>query len=98
MKAIIKTIHEEEINDKIFGILLNKINDNNKLIEESIIYIFTKKRYVFFKTITDCIDYSLYGGKTKITRAYMEEKDFDTLYDKQMNCKFIDLLDWQNGE
>jgi hypothetical protein len=99
MRTTIETIHEEQINDKILGILLNIIIDNNdKLIKETFIYMFTKKRYIFFNTITDCVDYSLYGEKTNVKRAYMEESDFDSLYEKQLNCKFNDVLEWQIGE
>jgi hypothetical protein len=95
MKTRLKTIHEEEYSDKsrVLGVLLNY--DENDTFKESFIYIFNHDRamYVFFNTMVDMIDYLIWND-SKIKRAYMEEKDFDWLYDNELDGKFIDKLTW----
>jgi hypothetical protein len=94
MKTNIKTIHEEEYSDKsrTLGILLNySIEDNWK---ESFIYIYRDGMYIFFNTMVDMIDYLLYG-ESKMKRAYMDEKTFDSYYDASyVEGKFTDNLKW----
>ena len=95
MKTRLKTIHEEEYSDKskVLGVLLNYSDDNT--FAESFVYIFSNERamYVFFNTMVDMIDYLIWND-SKIKRAYMEEKDFDWLYDNEFDGKFIDKLTW----
>jgi hypothetical protein len=54
--------------------------------------------YIFFNTIIDLMDYLLYGemhGESKMKRAYMEESEFDKLYDLDfLNGKFGAELSW----
>lgn len=64
MLTKIRTIHEEkqENSNKIIGILDNyEINNINN--SDSLIYLFNEGRYIFFKTITEAINYLLYGEK-----------------------------------
>ena len=85
MITTIKSTHEEEYKDnKRLGIVTN-FNLKGERIN-SFPYIFNETPpaiglYIFFETIVEMIDYSLYGG-LKINRAYLKEDDFDKLYDK----------------
>jgi hypothetical protein len=93
MKTKIKTIHEEQFSDgsRTFGVLLNYSS-----IEEwfaSYIYIYHEGMYIFFNTIVDMIDYNFYC-KAKVNRAYMEEHEFDKIYDNEIDGKFSDMLEW----
>ena len=99
MKTKIKTIHEEKIitnsNDRILGILYNyQINDNINEFKDSLMYTYKDNVYIFFITITDMINYLLYGD-VKMKRAYMEENEFDELFDSEyIDGKFYDKLNW----
>lgn len=93
MISKIKTIHEEYFDDRSIGVVLNTI-DNDK--QETYIFLYRNKRYIFFETIMNMFDYSLYGEKTKIKRAYMDEETFDNLYDSiNINTSFNEYLNWQ---
>jgi hypothetical protein len=93
MISKIKTIHEEYFNEKSIGVVLNTIDNNT---QETFIFLFNKKRYIFFETIMNMFDYSLYGEKTKIKRAYLDEETFDELYDKDsIEKSFNEYLNWQ---
>lgn len=98
MKTKIVTAHEEshihgEKGSKIIGVLSN-YNLEDKLWKDSFIYIYKDGMYIFFETIVDLVDYMLYGS-TKMKRAYLEEKDFDILYDAEyIEGAFRDNLKW----
>jgi hypothetical protein len=52
--------------------------------------------YIFFDTIIEMLDYLLYG-EVKMKRAYIEEQDFDELYDAHdIDGKFGEKLSWIN--
>jgi hypothetical protein len=99
MKTYLKTVHAEEYSDgsKTLGILLNYDDDG---FQESFPYIYNQKNtmYIFFNTIIDMMDYLLYGemhGESKMKRAYMEEIEFDKLYDIDfLNGIFKENLSW----
>ena len=98
-------------NGKTIGVLLNysinhdtedwveslkaySLNLNTKLYKESFIYIFHKNTYIFFNTIVDMNEYLLYGDN-KVKRAYMEEEEFDELFDSEyINGMFSEFLVW----
>jgi hypothetical protein len=93
MISKIKTIHEEYFDERSIGVVLNTI-DNNK--PETFIFLFKGKRYIFFETIMNMFDYTLYGERNKIKRAYMDEETFDELYDRDnIDKSFNDYLNWQ---
>jgi hypothetical protein len=99
MKTYLKTVHAEEYSDgsRTLGILLNYDDEG---FQESFPYIYHQKNtmYIFFNTIIDLMDYLLYGemhGESKMKRAYMEESEFDKLYDLDfLNGKFGAELSW----
>jgi hypothetical protein len=95
MKTYLKTVHAEEYSDgsRTLGILLNYDDDG---FQESFPYIYHRKNtmYIFFNTMVDLFDYILYG-ESKMKRAYMEETEFDKLYDADfINDKFNGELTW----
>jgi len=84
MKTKIKTIHEEgnensETQTSI-GILYNYDIDNNNQYDV-LFFRYKKNTYIFFKTLTNLIDYSLYGINNDIERSYLSEEKFDQYYD-----------------
>ena len=97
MRTQITTAHEEQYSDgsRTLGVLFNysEIVD----FKESIIYIYHNGRYIFFDTMIDMMNYLLYGDRdNNVKRAYMEEDDFDALYDADyINGKFSERLTWQ---
>ena len=92
MNSKIKTIHEEYFDERSIGIVLNTIDDK----QETYIFLFKGKRYIFFNTIIDMFNYTLYGEKNKLKRAYMDEETFDELYDKDnIEQSFNEYLNWQ---
>lgn len=94
MKTKIKTIHEEGLSDntKNIGVLINYSPDHNWF--ESYIYLYNNMNYIFFETIDGLNMYLFYMDK-KIKRAYMEEKEFDGLYDmEELDGKFGEKLEW----
>ena len=99
MKTYLKTVHAEEYSDgsRTLGILLNYDDEG---FQESFPYIYHQKNtmYIFFNTIIDLMDYLLYGemhGERKMKRAYMEESEFDKIYDLDfLNGKFGAELSW----
>ena len=92
MNTYIKTIHEERSNEnRVFGALLNYNYDEN--FNEVLFYTYHKDIYIFFDTMINMFDYVLSGDK-KMKRAYMEECDFDNLYDMQIEGKFNEQLKW----
>jgi len=101
MKTHIKTAHEEEYRQgdtkKTIGVLFNYSSDvEHDGWKESFAYIYKEGMYIFFDTIIEMIDYLLYGEK-KMKRAYMEEVEFDKLYDiSYINGKFGEQLVWTN--
>jgi len=93
MISKIKTIHEEYFDNRSIGVVLNTIDNNTN---ETFIFLFRNKRYIFFETIMGMFDYTLYGEKTKIKRAYMDEETFDELYDNNnIEKSFNEYLNWQ---
>lgn len=100
MYTHITTAHEEETTQqdkkKIIGVLFNYSSDvEHEGWKESFVYIYKEGMYIFFNTIIEMIDYLLYG-EAKMKRAYMEEQEFDELYDAVIDGKFGDKLTWIN--
>ncbi len=97
MRTQITTAHEEQYSDgsRTLGVLFNYSETVD--FKESIIYIFHNGRYIFFDTMIDMMNYLLYGDRdNNVKRAYMEEDDFDALYDADyINGKFSERLTWQ---
>jgi len=97
MRTQITTAHEEQYSDgsRTLGVLFNYSETVD--FKESIIYIFHNGRYIFFDTMIDMMNYLLYGDRdNNVKRAYMEEDDFDALYDADyINGKFSEKLTWQ---
>jgi hypothetical protein len=96
MRTKIKTIHEEtntnsETNVSI-GVLYNNSQDHK--VYDVLFFRFKKNTYIFFKTITDLIDYTLYGEGDGIERSYVSEEDFDRCYDEQIDGLFRDKITW----
>jgi hypothetical protein len=94
MKTKIKTVHEEEYSDKsrTLGVLLNYADFDDW--KDSYVYIYHDDMYIFFNTMIDMIDYLLYGEQ-KMKRAYMNEEDFDKLYDAEfIDGTFTENLKW----
>ena len=91
MITTIKTIHTET--DKLgeeIGLLLNKeINDT---WSDTFLYIFKDDTYTFFETIEDMFKYRL--GEINLKRAYLNETNFDMLYDEEIKGKFENYLEW----
>jgi len=96
MKTKIKTIHEEVQNtdsDKSVGVLLN--SEVNGVFNEALFFIYRNNMYIFFETLTDLINYNLYGEDENIRRAYVKEELFDNLYDiDQIDGKFSENIEW----
>lgn len=95
MKTIITTAHEEEYSNgsRTLGVLLN-LDMNGKRVD-SLLYIYREGMYIFFHTILDMNDYTLYGDYGKTKRAYITEDDFDKFYDaKSIQGLFADNLEW----
>lgn len=103
MKTRIKTAHEEEFTNskekKIIGVLFNYSWEvEHDGWKESFTYIYKEGMYIFFDTIIEMIDYLMYG-ETKMKRAYMEEQEFDELYDAyEIDGKFGEKLVWTNAK
>ena len=99
MKTKIKTAHEEKFTqgekNRILGVLFNySFEVEHDGWRESFAYTYKDGMYIFFDTIIEMINYLLYG-ETKMKRAYMEENDFDELYDSNfIDGKFNDKLKW----
>ena len=97
MRTQITTAHEEQYSDgsRTLGVLFNYSETVD--FKESIIFIFHNGRYIFFDTMIDMMNYLLYGDRdNNVKRAYMEEDDFDALYDADyINGKFSEKLTWQ---
>lgn len=94
MLSKIKMIHEEGYsNDTItLGILYNYTEDN--LWKDTYPYIFKKEMYIFFNTMTDMFGYLAYG-EGKMKRAYMEEHEFDKIFDLEyIDGEFSSKLIW----
>lgn len=94
MVTKITTIHEEkqENSNKILGILFN-YDINDSLNKDSLVYLFNENRYVFFNTIIEAINYSLYGEKT-MKRGYMTEEEFDNYYDNEIDDFLRNKIIW----
>jgi len=102
MKTKIKTIHEEKITNsyeqkKIIGVLFNySIDSSNLDWKETLFYLYNynTQTYIFFKTITELINYTFYGNFGTLS-AILTENEFDVYYDaKYINDKFSNLLEW----
>jgi hypothetical protein len=98
MKTQLRSVHEEAYSDgsRTLGVIINYTDDNS--YKESFTFIYHQKNamYIFFNTMVDLFDYLLYG-ESKMKRAYLEEIEFDNIYDADyVDGKFIDILKWQN--
>jgi len=91
-KTIISTPHEEQVNDKLLGVLIVK-DDNNNIIN-TLFYIFNEESetYVFFKTMYEMISNIFYGNN--VERSYMKEDIFDNYFDNNVDGNFTDRLEW----
>ena len=98
----IKSVHEEQYSDgsRTLGVLLNYSSEpQHEGWRESFIYMFRKNeeedgRYIFFNTMFDMWSYILYS-ENKMKIAYMDEADFDKLYDAPfIDGTFSELLNW----
>ncbi|MFW5847313.1 MAG: hypothetical protein ACOCVF_00140 [bacterium] len=93
MKTFIITPHEEQVNSKLLGTLLNynKITNN----KEELFYMFNEETetYTFFKTMYELITFIFYGYKN-IPRAYMKEDVFDNYFDNGIDGNFSEKLEW----
>jgi hypothetical protein len=97
----IKTIHEEQDTNgnRTFGVLLNYSSEvEHENWKESFIYMFRETeeggRYIFFNTMFDMWSYILYS-ENKMKIAYMDEVDFDELYDAPfIDGTFNEQLSW----
>jgi len=92
-------VHNEEYSDKSrsLGVLYNYSNIDNW--SDSLVYIFDGKKmiYIFFNTIIDMADYLLYADP-KVKRAYLEEREFDKIYDApHIEGKFSEQLNWDTA-
>lgn len=98
MNTVIELIHEETFSDnnKTIGMLYNHSIDHT--IKDSLIYIVSKKNYIFFNTMIDMVDYLYYGDKTDVSRAYMPEDEFDVYLEGVLDGLFSDHLTWLTGE
>lgn len=94
-KTYIKTIHEEYFNKKSLSIIINYYNNINDIIDSYILYYYNNM-YVVFKSISDAIDFILYGTDT-ICRAYIDEDEFDLLYDNGVDGYFKNKIVWINN-
>jgi hypothetical protein len=98
MLTSIKTIHEEQQlheDNKNIGVLLNY--NNNMSWSETLFFLYKNEMYIFFETITELIDYTIYGlGDKGIKRAYVKEHVFDAFYDSsgQIEGSFKDNIMW----
>ena len=95
MRTGITTPHEEAYSDgsRTLGILYNYDLEGDW--KDSLTYIYKEGAYIFFNTMVEMMDYLLYSEKT-MTRAYMEEDEFDELYDAEcVEGKFRDKLTWR---
>jgi hypothetical protein len=93
-KTKIKTIHEETQGDhkKIIGVLYNYSLDSTRY--DVLFYIYKDMRFIFFRTIIDLINYSLYGEGSDIQRSYVSEDLFNDIYDKTIEGSFFDQIPW----
>jgi hypothetical protein len=96
MKTIIQTIHEEVQKgdvDRTIGVLYNPCIETKKY--ETLFYIYRKEIYVFFKTVTDLVNYGLYGEQVDVSRAYVKEEDFDHFYNvSHLDDFFSQKITW----
>lgn len=94
MKTKLKQIHEEQYSDnsRCIGVILNySITCDWK---ESFVFVYRDNVYIIFNTIIELIDYLLYAEK-KMNRAYINESDFDDLFDSEyIDDKFTNKLKW----
>jgi hypothetical protein len=102
MITTIKTTHEEGTSEgsRTIGVLLNFTSDFEWY--QTLFYLYRDDMYIFFETITDLIDYQLYG-EDSMKRAYIEEEEFDSYYNieadgrlinVEIDGKFSDKLKW----
>lgn len=99
MKTKIKTLHEEYYNniDKSISILINYNKDGfieNDILFSYILY-YHNSVYIVFNTISDCIDFVIYGTEN-IQRGYIEEEYFDEIYEEGIDGYFKDEIEWVN--
>ena len=92
-KTYILTAHEEAYSDSTYtiGVLLNHNQNGDRV--DSLVYLYRDTAYIFFNTIIDMIDYLVFNDK-RINRAYLIESEFDDYYDKTIDGKFADKLNW----
>lgn len=97
MKTRIKTIHEETHNDdnnKSLGVLHNTEIDGDW--QETLFFYFKNEMYIFFNTMTDLVNYVLYGDADDVKRAYLKEHIFDAFYDSAaIDGSFRDNISWE---
>ena len=99
MLTSIKTIHEEVQDgdkNKVIGVLQNFDTENKW--QETLFYFYRNETYIFFETITELIEYMLYGkGDKGIKRSYVKEHVFDAFYDSKgtIEGSFRENIMWE---
>lgn len=95
----IKTVHEEYYHGNKNSISVVVVYDEaigiNSINETYILY-FNNGIYSVFETIDDCVAFVVYDEK-KIKYGYINEDDFDDLYDDGLHDKFSDHVEWIDG-
>lgn len=93
MKNNIKTIHEEYYLDsnKSTSVSVLVTTYNN---EEKVYFLYFQNQiYTVFKTIFDCVKFVV-SGSDSIMRGYIDEDNFDELYDNGLEKSFEKYVEW----
>lgn len=98
MNSKIKTLFEEYLNNtkKSLSVLINYFNDDILDVKTYILF-YDKGVYVVFNSIIDCMNFVLYGTD-EVYRGYIDEEEFDYLYDNGIDGKFEDKIMWVNNK
>lgn len=95
----IKTVHEEYYHNNKNSISIVVVYDEaigiNSINETYILY-FNNGIYSVFETIDDCVAFVVYDEK-KIKYGYINEDDFDELYDDGFDDNFSNHVEWIDG-
>ncbi len=100
MKSKIKTLTEEyfEGTNNSVSVLVNYVEDgrvDGDIISIYFLYYYNNV-YIVFDTIFDYINFVFYGNEKNMSRGYIDEEDFDELYDKEFEGVFKDKVEWVN--
>ena len=95
----IKTVHEEyyhSYKNSISVIIVYSETLSLDSINETYILYFNNGIYSVFETIDDCVAFVVYDEK-KIKYGYINEDDFDDLYEDGLHNNFSDHVEWIDG-